>query len=192
VKSDVGLPTTTSRHPVDSRTFHVRDCICRITAGYLGRKCTFPDHVLSFHRSERPPRRRPLQGRCAGDLDRAGRGWFTRSAMSPKGSATSATAAVLLRRPARDHRPGHRELVAYANYYAVIDPDECLGCGACTSAARCTPFLRRRRAVVDRVQLHRCGLCVTGCPNGAASLRPKPASEMASPTNFAAGSMSAW
>jgi len=42
-------------------------------------------------------------------------------------------------------------------------------------------------AVVDQVHCIGCGLCVTGCLNGAASLALKPANEIVHPpVNFAA------
>ena len=83
---------------------------------------------------------------------------------------------------------GIEHSVAYANYYAVIDPDTCLGCGACVERCQVQAISEDGGvSVVDRVHCIGCGLCVTGCPSGAASLLPKPAGEIVQPPiNFAA------
>ena len=60
---------------------------------------------------------------------------------------------------------GLEDSVAHANYYAVIDPDLCAGCGTCIE--RCQVHAIRDEdgvSVVDRERCIGCGLCVTGCP----------------------------
>ena len=72
--------------------------------------------------------------------------------------------------------------VAQANYYAVIDPKECQGCGVCRE--RCQVRAIVEADGVSAVQNERCigcGLCVSGCVHGAARLLPKPAEQTLHP-----------
>jgi len=78
--------------------------------------------------------------------------------------------------------------VAHANYFAVIDPEACLGCGACITRCQVAAISEADGvSVVDRSRCIGCGLCVTGCPNGAAQLERKPDAEIVPPpVNFPA------
>jgi ferredoxin len=72
---------------------------------------------------------------------------------------------------------GIENSVARANYYAVIDSDECLGCGTCIERCHVHAISDQDGvSVVDRDKCIGCGLCVTGCPNEVARLerRPRP------------------
>jgi Na+-translocating ferredoxin:NAD+ oxidoreductase RNF subunit RnfB len=77
---------------------------------------------------------------------------------------------------------GIENSVAQANYFAVIDPDKCLGCGTCIE--RCQVHAVSDKdgvSIVDRERCIGCGLCVTGCPNNVAKLQPKPETEIVHP-----------
>jgi electron transport complex protein RnfB len=77
---------------------------------------------------------------------------------------------------------GIENSVAYANYYAVIDADECVGCGVCRKRCQVHAISENGGvSVVDRKKCIGCGLCVTGCPNGVAKLEKKPESEIVNP-----------
>jgi MinD superfamily P-loop ATPase len=78
--------------------------------------------------------------------------------------------------------------VAYANYFAEIDADECVGCGTCRNRCQVHAISEKDGvSVVDRKKCIGCGLCSTGCPNGAAKLQRKPESEIVNPpADFAA------
>jgi ferredoxin len=77
---------------------------------------------------------------------------------------------------------GIENSVAYANYYSVIDADECLGCGICRKRCQVHAISEKDGvSVVDRKKCIGCGLCVTGCPNGVAKLEKKPQSEIVNP-----------
>jgi NAD-dependent dihydropyrimidine dehydrogenase PreA subunit len=82
---------------------------------------------------------------------------------------------------------GIENSVAYANYYADIDPDECVGCGICRKRCQVHAVLEQEGiSVVNIKKCIGCGLCVTGCPNDAARLKRKPNNEIVSPpANFA-------
>jgi electron transport complex protein RnfB len=72
--------------------------------------------------------------------------------------------------------------IARANYYAVIDPDECVGCGTCIDRCQVKAIFERDGvSVVDRDRCIGCGLCVTGCPDGVAKLVRLPDAEMIHP-----------
>ena len=72
--------------------------------------------------------------------------------------------------------------VAAANYYAVIDPDTCTGCGICIDRCQVGAIADDGGvSVVDRALCIGCGLCVTGCPDDAAHLHLKPEEEIIHP-----------
>jgi ferredoxin len=83
---------------------------------------------------------------------------------------------------------GIENSVARAGYYAVIDPDECLGCGTCIVRCQVHAISEQDGAsVVDRERCIGCGLCVTGCPNDVAKLQRRPEAEIIQPAvDFAA------
>jgi electron transport complex protein RnfB len=77
---------------------------------------------------------------------------------------------------------GIAESVAYANYFAVIDPDLCVGCGTCIDRCQVDAILDRDGVSVVQVEsCIGCGLCVTGCPENAAHLERKPETEIIQP-----------
>jgi ferredoxin len=77
---------------------------------------------------------------------------------------------------------GVAESVACANYYAVIDPAFCADCGNCLERCQVKAITSQDGvSVVERGRCIGCGLCVTGCPNDAASLVRKPEAEIVHP-----------
>ena len=68
--------------------------------------------------------------------------------------------------------------VAHANYYAVIDPDLCAGCGTCIERCQVHAIPDEDGvSVVDRERCIGCGLCVTGCPDDVPRLLRRPEAE---------------
>jgi ferredoxin len=68
-----------------------------------------------------------------------------------------------------------------SNYRAVIDPEECIACGACIERcpvdAVAADENNDSKSLVERAKCIGCGVCVIGCPTDAIKLVPVPAEE---------------
>jgi NAD-dependent dihydropyrimidine dehydrogenase PreA subunit len=176
---------------MQSKTFHLRDCICRAQQDHIGRKCDFPLRTcLSFSSVERPSH--PLdisKEEAIAFLDKAeemGLVHTVSNVMKGIGYVCNCCGCCCgILRGITDW--GIENSVAYANYYADIDPDECVGCGICRKRCQVHAVLEQEGiSVVNIKKCIGCGLCVTGCPNDAARLKRKPNNEIVSPpANFA-------
>jgi ferredoxin len=169
-----------------SKTFNVRDCICRVQQDFVGRRCDFPLKIcLNFTSYERPAREGDISREEAlALLDKAeeiGLVHTVSNVMKGIGyvcNCCSCCCGIL--RGITDF--GIENSVAYANYHSVIDPNECLGCGICIKRCQVHAISEQNGiAVVDLKRCIGCGLCVTGCPNGAAKLQRKPQDKMVDP-----------
>ncbi|MCJ7469142.1 4Fe-4S binding protein, partial [Candidatus Bathyarchaeota archaeon] len=160
---------------LQSKTFHLRDCICRVQQDYISRKCDFPLRTcLSFSSLDRPPH--PLdisKEEAIAFLDKAeemGLVHTVSNVMKGFGYVCNCCGCCcgILR---GINEWGIENSVAYANYYAIIDPDECVGCGICRK--RCQVHAISEQDGISAVNVKKCigcGLCATGCPNKAAKL----------------------
>jgi ferredoxin len=193
VKSEWVLPYDDVRAILlAAKTFHVRDCICRVQQDQVGRKCSFPlENCLSFSAFERPPVPGDISQEAAlALLDRTeeiGLVHTVSNVMEGIGYVCNCCGCCCgILRGITEH--GIETSVAHANYFAVIDPDTCLGCGACVTRCQVAAISEADGvSVVDRLRCIGCGLCVTGCPSGAARLERKPDAEIVQPpANFAA------
>ena len=175
-----------------SKTFRVRDCICRVQQDYIGRRCTFPVKVcLSFSSAELPSSQNDVsQKEALALLDQVEEIGLVHTVSNiTKGIGYICNCCGCCCGILRGITEwGIKNSVAYANYYAVIDPDECLGCGTCVERCQVHAISELDGvAVVDQEQCIGCGLCVTGCPNKAANLQKKPKNEIVDPpSDFAA------
>lgn len=172
---------------MNSKTFHLRDCICRVQQDQIGkRRCTFPVRTcLSFSSNERPPH--PLdisKEEALAFLDKAeeiGLVHTVSNVMKGVGYVCNCCGCCCgILRGITDW--GIENSVAYANYYAIIDPEACVGCGTCIN--RCQVHAISESDGVSIVNQERCigcGLCVTGCPSGAAKLQRKPDNQTIDP-----------
>jgi NAD-dependent dihydropyrimidine dehydrogenase PreA subunit/DNA-binding Lrp family transcriptional regulator len=169
-----------------SKTFRLQDCICRVQQDHIGRKCDFPLRTcLSFSSNENPPHPNDIsQKEALAFLDKAeeiGLVHTVSNVMKGVGYVCNCCGCCCgILRGITEW--GIKTSVAYANYYAVINPDECLGCGTCRK--RCQVHAISEQNGVSVVNLEKCigcGLCVTGCPNGAAKLQRKPDDEIVNP-----------
>jgi electron transport complex protein RnfB len=177
---------------MSSKSFRLNECICRVQQDQIGRRCEFPLRTcLSFSPVERQPSEHDISKKEAlAFLDKAeemGLVHTVSNVMEGLGyvcNCCSCCCAVL--RGMTDW--GIENSVAYANYHAVIDAGECLGCGICRKRCQVHAISEEGGvSVVDRKKCIGCGLCVTGCPNGVAKLEKKPESEIVNPpTDFKA------
>jgi ferredoxin len=187
VKTEWVLPYDDVRSILmNSKTFHLRDCICRVQQDKIGkRRCTFPLRTcLSFSSSERPPN--PLdisKEEALTFLDKAeeiGLVHTVSNVMKGIGYVCNCCGCCCgILRGITDW--GIENSVAHANYYAVIDPDVCVGCGICRDRCQVHAISERDGvSIVDRGKCIGCGLC-TRCPNGAAKLQRKSHDQIISP-----------
>ena len=172
---------------MNSKSFRLNDCICRVQQDYIGRRCDFPLRTcLSFSSAERQPGENDISKEEAlAFLDKAeemGLVHTVSNVMKGLGYVCNCCGCCCgILRGITDW--GIENSVAHANYYAVIDPDECVGCGICRKRCQVHAISEREGGVsaVDRKRCIGCGLCVTGCPNGVAKLEKKPESEIVNP-----------
>lgn len=193
VKSELILPYDDVKAILlKSKTFRLRDCICRMQQDHIGRKCDFPLRTcLSFSSVEsRPNQENISKDEALAFLDKAeemGLVHTVSNVMKGIGYVCNCCGCCCgILRGITDW--GIENSVAHANYYATIDADECLGCGTCRKRCQVHAISDSNGvSVVDRRKCIGCGLCVTGCPNGVAKLEKKPEKEIVSPpANFEA------
>jgi ferredoxin len=187
LKSEAILPYEDVRALLlEAKTFTARDCICRAQQAELGEKCAYPAHVcLSFSSSERPAREGDLTREQALALldmtEQAGLVHTVSNVLEGVGYVCNCCGCCCgILRGITDW--GIENSVAYANYYAVIDPALCGDCGNCRERCQVKAITSVDGvSVVDRARCIGCGLCVTGCPNDAAALVRKPEAEIVHP-----------
>jgi ferredoxin len=175
-----------------AQTFRVHDCICRVQQAYVGHECHFPLKMcLSFSENKRPASQDDISREEAlAILDKSEDVGLVHTVSNvAEGigyvcNCCGCCCGILL----GITKYGIDESVAYANYYAVIDADTCVGCGTCIERCQVNAIAEQDGvAVVDRAHCIGCGLCITGCPNGTAQLYRKPEEQIAHPPqNFAA------
>jgi ferredoxin len=171
---------------LNSKAFHLHDCVCRVQQDYVGRRCDFPLRTcLSFSSVERQPSEDDISKEEAlAFLDKAeemGLVHTVSNVMKGLGYVCNCCGCCCgILRGITDW--GIENSVAYANYHAVIDAGECLGCGICRTRCQVHAIAEKEGvSVVDRKKCIGCGLCVTGCPNGVAKLEKRPESEIVNP-----------
>jgi len=170
-----------------AKRFGLRDCICRKQRDLVGtRECDFPLNVcLNFSMAERPPRPHDIsQEEALRVLDRAEEIGLVHTV----GNVVEGVYYVcnccgcccgILRGVTQF---GIENSVARANYYAVVDAEQCNGCGICEERCQvnaCTVVADI--ATIDLTKCLGCGLCVTGCPMDAVSLKLRPDAEIIRP-----------
>ncbi len=193
VASEWILPYDDVRQVIlSAKSFSADDCICRVQQDHLGHRCGFPLAMcLSFSSAERPPQPGDLSREEALALlersEEIGLVHTVSNVAQGVGYICNCCGCCCgLLRGITDW--GIENSVAHANYYAVIDPALCAGCGTCVD--RCQVHAIHDEDGVSVVVLERCigcGLCVTGCPDGVPQLLPKPEAEAVHPpVDFAA------
>jgi NAD-dependent dihydropyrimidine dehydrogenase PreA subunit len=181
---------------ISCNTFRVRDCICRKEQDLVGtRKCKFPLHVeLIFYTGPEPadPPAVPFVSReeALAVLDKTEKIGLVHTVSNVAEGVyyvcnCCGCCCGILRGITEF---GIEKSVAAANYFSVIDPEKCVGCGTCVR--RChmhATSLQNDISIVDRTKCIGCGLCVTGCPEEAVHLQIKAEAEIVNPPkDFAA------
>ena len=187
VKSEWILPYDDVKAIINSsKSFGVRECICRKQQDYIGRKCEFPlDNCFNFSSRERAPRPGDISKEDAlALLDKAeeiGLVHTVSNVMEGLSYVCNCCGCCcgILRGVAEF---GMENSVAQANYYGVVDEWECNGCGVCEKRCHVGAIsIKDGLAVVVKDKCIGCGLCVTGCSTGAARLELKPENERIDP-----------
>jgi len=171
---------------LSSRSFGLRECICRVQNKHIGYKCDFPLRTCLFFSSfERPPHKDSVtKEEALAFLDKAeeiGLVHTVSNVMKGIGYVCNCCGCCCgILGGITDW--GIENSVAYANYYTVIDAQECVGCGICRERCQVQAISESDGvSVVDRKRCIGCGLCSTGCPNGVAKLKKKPDNEIVNP-----------
>jgi ferredoxin len=174
------------------KSFRVRDCICRTQQELIDeRKCDFPVHVcLTFASRERPPTDRDISLEEAltliDETEKIGLVHSVSNIAEGFGYVCNCCGCCCgILRGITEW--GIEKSIAASNYYSVIDPNICEGCGICIKRCHMKAISEQDEiAVVDREQCIGCGLCATGCAFGVAKLECKSDNEIINPPeNFA-------
>jgi electron transport complex protein RnfB len=172
-----------------AKSFELRDCICRKQQDLAGiRKCDFPlDVCLTFLPIETPEGPHSItREEALKVLDRAEDVGLVHCvsnvAMGVYYVCNCCGCCCGVLRGITQF--GIEESVAKANYYAVVDVDECNGCGVCEDRCQVNACSVSSVGDVARIDLAKCigcGLCVNGCPVGAVRLERRPDAEIIPP-----------
>lgn len=177
-------------------TFRVRDCICRKQQDLeQTRKCNFPLHVeLIFYTgkesTDTPVSPFVTKEEALAILDKTEEIGLVHTVSNvAEGvyyTCNCCGCCCGILRGITEF--GIEKSVAAANYYSVIDPDQCRGCGTCIKRCQMHAISAQDKvSVVNRTKCIRCGLCVTGCPFHVARLERKAEKDIVNPPkDFAA------
>lgn len=187
VKSEWILPYEDVRAMLlAAKTFNLRDCICRHQQEHMGRPCSHPKHTcLGFSSAERPAAPGDISQEEAlallDQVEQIGLVHCVSNVMEGMGFVCNCCGCCCgILRGINEY--GLKNSVAQANYYAIIAPEACVGCGTCVDRCQVHAIaLVDNVAVVDRERCIGCGLCVTGCPQEAARLERKSDAEIIHP-----------
>jgi electron transport complex protein RnfB len=169
-------------------SFRVETCVCRLQQDELGtRRCDFPlDACLWFSYAESADEAGGISYKEAlavlDEAERVGLVHTVSNVATGIGYVCNCCGCCceLLR---GINEWGIEHSLAQANYFAEIDPHTCTACGTCEERCQVDAIATRDDGVrvARRESCIGCGLCVTGCPAGAARLRRRPADEIVAP-----------
>jgi len=184
VKSEWILPYDKLKEVLLScNTFRVNNCICRTQQDLEGtRKCNFPLNVeLIFYKgaesAEPPVSPFITRDEALAVLDKTEKIGLVHTVRNVAQGIfyvcnCCGCCCGILR---GINEFGIEKSVAAANYFSVIDPEKCTGCGTCIKRCQMHAIKSVNEvSVVDRAKCIGCGLCVTGCKANVARLELKP------------------
>jgi electron transport complex protein RnfB len=77
---------------------------------------------------------------------------------------------------------GHVNAVGSSEFYAVVDPTLCTGCGNCISRCQFHALeIKKDTLTIDLSRCYGCGQCITACPTGALTLQQKKPEDIETP-----------
>ena len=187
VKTEVILPYDDIKQLIlQAKSFQLRDCICRKQQDLMGsRKCDFPlNACLIFLMKERPAGPYSItQEEALKVLDKVEEVGLVHSVSNVASGVfyvcnCCGCCCGILRGITQ---LGIENSVARANYYAVVDFEQCNGCGICEDRCQVSACTVDDVVSIDLVKCIGCGLCVTGCPTEAVTLELRPDAEIVHP-----------
>jgi NAD-dependent dihydropyrimidine dehydrogenase PreA subunit len=171
---------------LQGKFFELRDCICRKQQDLVdNRKCDFPVKAcLNFSVKERPVGQHSITKQEALKvLDQAKEIGLVHTVSNVARGVfyvcnCCGCCCGILRGITQF---GIEHSVAKANYYAVVDPEQCTGCATCEQRCQVNACSVDEVSAIDLKKCIGCGLCVTGCPNEAMKLTLRPDAEIIHP-----------
>jgi len=171
---------------LQAKWFQLIDCICRKQQDLLGtRKCDFPlKACLTFSVTERPMGQHNItQEEALKVLDQVEEVGLVHTVSNVARGIfyvcnCCGCCCGLLR---GINQFGIKHSVARANYHAVVDPEQCNGCGICEDRCQVNACSVADVVTIDLTKCLGCGLCVTGCLSEAVTLKLRPDAEIIPP-----------
>jgi ferredoxin len=173
-----------------AKSWGVRDCICRVQQGLLGKGCEHPVELClvfapvegAFDRSEVD--RSLTKEEALGILRQAKEAGLVHTAGNYRDGhfyiCSCCTCACAVLRGATEF--GHLTAVAHSDFRSVVDVELCAGCGDCVEQCQFGALsVPEEVCVVDHSRCLGCGLCTAVCPAGALRLECLPKSEISPP-----------
>ncbi|WDP91006.1 MAG: 4Fe-4S binding protein [Desulfobacter sp.] len=166
----------------------VADCICRTQQGLLDKGCDKPREVCllfgshaDYYVANKMARYIDKEEACAilDKCEEAGLVNQPANMVNPGGMCNCCgDCCGVLRALKLQPNPGE---MVYNRYWAVADPEECIGCGDCLERCQMDAIEMEETAMVKGSRCIGCGLCVTTCPVEAIRLEEKPKELQVSP-----------
>lgn len=171
---------------IQANSFKVIDCICKKQQQLLGtKKCDSPLRVcLSFSTKARKMSPYSISQKEALDLFRKTEEMGLVHTVSNVANGVTyvcnccGCCCGILRGITEF---GIENSVARANYYAVLNDDDCDGCGICEERCQVNACSVDNIATIDLAKCIGCGLCMTSCPIDAIQLQRRPDAEIIDP-----------
>lgn len=166
----------------------VSDCICRKEHKITGKECDYPMEVcLSFgsgaHYYEQNGLGRSVDKAEA--LEILGKGREAGLVLQPGNSKKPYNICMccgcccqVLSNLKKCEKPVE---FVHSNYYAQVDPDECIACEVCIERCHMDAIIMEETALVNTDRCIGCGVCVPKCPTDAMILIKKEESRLYEP-----------
>ena len=169
-----------------AENFHVQDCICRKMMDSLGQGCEAPLHnCLSFSNVKRKPQPGDISREEAikilQDAEEAALVHSVSNVMDGLhyicnccGCCCGILQGIT--------KWGIKNTMARANYEAVVNENDCIGCEICIDRCQVSAVsMVDGIASIDRDRCLGCGLCIKTCASEAIELIPRPVDEQITP-----------